>query len=911
MLTVSRRSRWTVLSLVFLFCFGLCLPSGAAYAGAVPKNLQVMDLPAAPNDAEMRKARASFHAGNSIIRMAGVQIGDALRMLQLQLPDVEATTARSKHPIPMNAASGGETLKLKAIAAYIDGNGTVRSVETFAPEIGDESKWRPLLDKWTTQELSRAAGDQAGDPAPPEGAWTTLYVTTVQASADGGAEEDNISVYRLNTQDATTDTYLVYTIPTVQPNWHGNCDGIEECDWHTYSRLLGTSLTPKGVITDHGPTGTINTSTASFSIGVSSDPSATFGASWTQPDVVTTDQTDVNGSASQWDEEFGNADIRCDPALGRVPDTSSGTFLSRQGTIYTVRGGTPSIQVSTKADTEFCGYGISGRINDFFDYSHLTLKYSVTLGPPVLSAIPRNLVIPSAGTAALSVGAYIPNSPQGLEWTVASNQVWLVPDSTGPFNTGRVIIVGVNGGTPNGSTGTLSINTKEPFAAPAVESGPIEVNVTVGTPPVTNRAGVLLIGGVGSLLNVAGTIFYDVNAKQVLPVGQPKVSRYDHTATQLNSGEILIVGGATKVEQNSNTNPPVTAVSELFEPATMSFKLAGSLTTARYLHSAVLLPDGNVLIVGGLDQNGTPVQNAELYDPTSSAFSAAGRMSSKRIDSSATLISGPGEPAQVLVYGGTVFAGTGAQDSTEIWSEASKSFVEGPHLVSPQLDFPTPVESSPGDFEVVGGGDDSGPSTASTQVLEVPSTFQRGPSLTHPRDGNALTALADGAGVLTTGGANNYTAELKQGDIWTLLSGQASCPGAPGCMVEDRRRHTATLLPDGTIFIAGGTNDSNAALGSTEIYDPATKQFTAGPVIPPQARQTASFISSSEVSLLAGPSPVGFGQKVTLVATVTVATDEASGKVIFLDGNSSLGRFPLPAETPLWRHPPSESVLIA
>src|SRR3954454_11159512 len=277
MLTVSCRSRWTVLSLVFLFCFGLCLPSGAAYSGAVPKNLQVMDLPAAPNDAEMRKARASFHAGNSIIRMAGVQIGDALRMLQLQLPDVEATTARSKHSIPMNAASGGETLKLKALAAYIDGNGTVRSVETFAPEIGDESKWRALLEKWTTQELSRAAGAQAGDPAPPEGAWTTLYVTTVQASADGGAEEDNVSVYRLNTQDATTDTYLVYTIPTVQPNWHGNCDGIEECDWHTYSRLLGTGLTPKGLVTDHGPTGTINTSTANFSIGVSSDPSATFG----------------------------------------------------------------------------------------------------------------------------------------------------------------------------------------------------------------------------------------------------------------------------------------------------------------------------------------------------------------------------------------------------------------------------------------------------------------------------------------------------------------------------------------------------------------------------------------------------------------------------------------------------------
>jgi Bacterial Ig-like domain (group 3)/Galactose oxidase, central domain len=891
MLALNRHRCWTALSLAFLFCFGLCFPSRSAYAGAEPKNLEVIDMPAAPSDAEMSNARAAFRSGKSIVRIKGGQMANALRMLQVQLPDVQATTASSNRPIPKNTASGGETLKLKAVAAYIDGNGTVRSVETFAPENGDDTKWQGLLEKWTTQEISRAAvGTQAGDPAPPEEAWTTLYVTTVQASSTGGAEEDTISVYRLNTQDATKDTYLVYTVPTVQPAWHGNCDGIEECDWHTYSRLLGTSLTPNALVTDHGPTGTINTSSASFSIGVGSDPSATFGASWSQPDVVTTDQTAVNGNKSQWDEEFGNADIRCNPAFGRVPDTSSGTFLSRQGTIYTVPAGTSSIQVSAFANAEFCGYGVrGGGIDDFFDYSNSILQFSITLGPPVLSAIPQSLTIPPSGSAALSVGAYIPNSPQGLEWTIASNQAWLTLDSQGPFDTSQVINVSVSAGTSNGSTGTLSIDTQEPFAAPAVQSGPILVNVTVGTPPTTSRAGVLLIGGVGSSLNVAGTIFYDVNAKQVLSVGQPNVPRYDHTATQLNSDEILIVGGATAVEPDSNTMLQLTAVSELFEPATMSFKTVGSLTTARYFHSAVLLPDGKVLIVGGIDQTGAPVQNAELYDPASGTFSAAGVMSSKRVDSSATLISGPDEPAQVLVYGGTVVAGTGAQDSTEIWSEASKSFGAGPNLVFPQLDFPTPVESSPGNFEVVGGGNDSGSSTASTQILEAPSTFRQGPNLTYPRDGNALTALANDVGVLTTGGAGNYTAELKQGDIWTLLSGNATCPGAPGCMVEDRKRHTSTLLPDGTIFIAGGENGTNAALGSTEIFAPTTKQFTAGPVIPPQARQTASFISTSEVTLLALPSPAGFGKQVTLAATVTVATGEPSGKVTFFDGASSLG----------------------
>src|ERR1700678_3689511 len=152
MLALNRHRCWTALSLAFLFCFGLCFPSRSAYAGAEPKNLEVIDMPAAPSDAEMSNARAAFRSGKSIVRIKGGQMANALRMLQVQLPDVQATTASSNRTIPKNTASGGETLKLKAVAAYIDGNGTVRSVETFAPENGDDTKWQGLLEKWTTQE---------------------------------------------------------------------------------------------------------------------------------------------------------------------------------------------------------------------------------------------------------------------------------------------------------------------------------------------------------------------------------------------------------------------------------------------------------------------------------------------------------------------------------------------------------------------------------------------------------------------------------------------------------------------------------------------------------------------------------------------------------------------------------------
>jgi hypothetical protein len=82
-------------------------------------------------------------------------------------------------------------------------------------------------------------------------------------------------------------------------------------------------------------------------------------------------------------------------------------------------------------------------------------------------------------------------------------------------------------------------------------------------------------------------------------------ARYNHTATLLNNGKVLIAGGGVHV-----------ASAELYNPSTGKFSVSGSLNTGRTDHTASLLTDGEVLGVGGYDGSGGNngyLSSAELF----------------------------------------------------------------------------------------------------------------------------------------------------------------------------------------------------------------------------------------------------------------------------------------------------------
>lgn len=117
--------------------------------------------------------------------------------------------------------------------------------------------------------------------------------------------------------------------------------------------------------------------------------------------------------------------------------------------------------------------------------------------------------------------------------------------------------------------------------------------------------------------------------------------RLHHTSTLLPNGRVLVAGGV-------NGSYLRIASTELYNPATGAWTPASNLTRPRSDHTATLLPNGNVLVAGGFDSHGDALATVELYDPVRGTWTSSGALTTARGFHTATLL-----PAgNVLVAGG-------------------------------------------------------------------------------------------------------------------------------------------------------------------------------------------------------------------------------------------------------------------
>jgi Kelch motif len=215
---------------------------------------------------------------------------------------------------------------------------------------------------------------------------------------------------------------------------------------------------------------------------------------------------------------------------------------------------------------------------------------------------------------------------------------------------GKVLVAG-GGDQGAGGTGSASAELYDQSTGAFTPTGSMTVARFRHTATLLQNGKVLVVGGVpaDSSNPTATAEVYDPATGSFSVTGSMTTVREEHTATLLADGKVLIVGGESLVAGSSDLQ--ATATAEVYDPSTGSFSITGSMTAARNSHTATLLPSGHVLIAGGGNDNST----ADLYDPTPGSFKIAGGMEVGRSGHSATLLSTDIVGGVVLVVGGGSF----------------------------------------------------------------------------------------------------------------------------------------------------------------------------------------------------------------------------------------------------------------
>jgi formylglycine-generating enzyme required for sulfatase activity len=288
-----------------------------------------------------------------------------------------------------------------------------------------------------------------------------------------------------------------------------------------------------------------------------------------------------------------------------------------------------------------------------------------------------------------------------------------------------------------------------------------------------------------------------------------------------------------------------------------AFSATGLMTSPRSLHTANLLTDGRVLLAGGVGAGGsssTTLASAELYDPITRTFGATSAMPTPRLGA-----------ASVRLNDGRVFMAGGEDASkTSVASVGLYNPVAGTWTLTSPMKAdrvnPTATLLGNGQVLVVGGyqGNSDCCALASAELYDPKTgTFSDTGSMATARRNHTATLLEDGKVLIAGGYDGSY---LDAPELYDPATGTFSVKGSMG---TSRRYPTATLLLNGDVLIAGGS-DGTTAVASAELYeasgDGPVKISTVAVSNPGNAVDTATQVGAVDHEFRMGQFDITIGQ---------------------------------------------------
>jgi MYXO-CTERM domain-containing protein len=314
--------------------------------------------------------------------------------------------------------------------------------------------------------------------------------------------------------------------------------------------------------------------------------------------------------------------------------------------------------------------------------------------------------------------------------------------------------------------------------------------------------------------NIAAAEIYDPAGDAWGRAGRMQVARSLHTATLLESGEVVVIGSG--------------AVAEIYTPASNTWRSAGSLVQNRLYHTATRLPSGKVLVAGGWDTM-QHFDSAEIFDPATGMFTPTGSMSAKRRAHVAVLLT----TGKVLITAGT--------DGEALTSAEIYDPVAGMFTPTGSLSVGRGKNGGRIDAVLLASGEvllPGSPPDPSEIYDPTVGTWRTAASMTESRTGYVAVRLESGQ-VLVAGG----NGALPEGGVGPLASSEIYDPATgrwsfAGGMLSARINAGIARLKTGWVLVAGG----GFGVASSEKYGPPA-------LAPPDAGSTDAGDGAADASV--------------------------------------------------------------